>query len=293
MLSNAGTRCATPLRDAGASQVKRLLAQMEVQKQKSLKIAEFVAELQVCLCGRRTSRNHMHARRCVCMYRHTHAYMYQEKCGDTLDPSLLAAAKKGGVDAVSRRLERVLPHNERGETLLVQASRAGKLEAVGMFLSCGANAESGDLFGNTALMCASACGHAPVVQRLLKAKANVDARNGSGCTALWKASQNGHAAVVQVLVLGGADPNTVGQGMSALYVAAQSGHPAVSRLLTDARSCVIVIIIQTEGLILLSSGSSFKRHSTVGLIIIIIMPRLLSFLCPGAERTLMHRGAMA
>lgn len=174
---------------------------MELDKQRKVKIADFVAELL-------------------------------EKCGDVLDPDILAAAKKGGVDAVSRRLEHVLPDSERGETRLVQASRLGKVEAVGMFLSCGANTESGDFFGNTPLICAATCGQVLVTHRLLKAKAAVDAKNRSGCTALWSACCYGNAAVVKALLDGGADLNMTGQGMSALYVASRSGVKCQKSLYT-------------------------------------------------------------
>ena len=165
---------------------------MELDKQRKMKIADFVAELL-------------------------------EKCGDVLDPDILAAAKKGGVDAVSKRLEHVLPESEHGETRLVKASRLGNVEAVGLFLSCGANTESGDLLGNTPLICAATRGQVLVTQRLLKAKAAIDARNRSGCTALWSACCYGHAAVVKALLDEGADLNMTGQGMSAMYVAARSG----------------------------------------------------------------------
>jgi len=67
------------------SQVKKLIAKMELAETRALEIAEFIADLK-------------------------------DKCGELLDSDILAAAQRGGAQAVSRMLEETIPENERGET---------------------------------------------------------------------------------------------------------------------------------------------------------------------------------
>lgn len=152
---------------------------------------------------------------------------------------------------------------EGGETVLIIAAKAGRLDVIIVMMEHWNSVENGGVgrgggpdvinavggFGNTALILAALKGHAKIVTALIgatsKAGVAIDLNmvNEEGNTALIMAAYYGHAAVVTALV--GAtgkdgvavDPNVVNaHGVTALIGAAGNGHTGVLTALLGASS---------------------------------------------------------
>ena len=123
--------------------------------------------------------------------------------------------------------------NEKGETILMQASERGYIKIVKSLLAGGADPNQGS---QSALVLAVKNGRAEVVQMLLDAGANQYDTDTSSWPALMQASMNGHAEIVKMLLKGGADPHAINKSshMSALDYAQTGGHAEVARLLEQA-----------------------------------------------------------
>ena len=123
-----------------------------------------------------------------------------------------------------------------GETPLMTAARAGRLEVVRALVARGATVNSGlPSSGQTALMWAAAEGHADVVEALLAAGADACRELDSGFTAMFFAARGGHRSVVAALLRAGVGVNEVTRptrtggklprrGTSALLLAIENGH---------------------------------------------------------------------
>ena len=97
-----------------------------------------------------------------------------------------------------------------GDSPLVCAASAGRIDIVDALLKAGASPDSCASTGSSALAAASMAGHVHCVRRLLAAGATVDLGCGrSNSTALLQAAQNGHRGVCEVLVAAGADAQKV------------------------------------------------------------------------------------
>lgn len=88
---------------------------------------------------------------------------------------------------------------------LLQAARGGHAEVVKSILAGGrADANGRDERGDTPLIVAARAGHDDVVQALLVARADPNAKNDEGQTALSLAAAGGHDEVIRLLKQAGA-----------------------------------------------------------------------------------------
>jgi ankyrin repeat protein len=140
-----------------------------------------------------------------------------------------------------------------GETMLMIASRTGKVEAVRALIAAGANVNAKESRGQqTALMWAAAEGNGEAVGALLHAGAELNTRVDSGFTAYLFAVREGHIGVVRTLLKAGVDVNETVQpglisgkkfaqvragprsGTSALVIAVTNAHYELAAHLLDA-----------------------------------------------------------
>ncbi|KAJ8246699.1 hypothetical protein GJAV_G00254410 [Gymnothorax javanicus] len=124
--------------------------------------------------------------------------------------------------------------DSEGRTALHVAAWQGSLEAVGLLLKAGADADARDGEGRPPLHTAAWRGHASVARLLLDSGgASVDrACFQQGATALCIAAQEGHAELVAVLLERGANPrHTDLYGRGPAKVAGKRGHTHIVKLL--------------------------------------------------------------
>lgn len=125
------------------------------------------------------------------------------------DAEVIAALAAGGVD-VDAPLPRVAGAREGpyGDTLLVAAARAGRIDLVRALLERGADLERQNTDGQTALLAALAAGRNDVVGLLLERGARLRGlRDARGQQPLQVAVISGNALAVRVLIAAGADVN--------------------------------------------------------------------------------------
>jgi ankyrin repeat protein len=144
-----------------------------------------------------------------------------------------------------------------GETPLMTAARAGRVQAVKLLIAHRANVNAKEqLRGQTALMWAAAQQHPDIVQTLLEVGADFNARSISrrqlvntagnadysgvieveqgGYTPLLFAARRGDIASARLLLAAGANINDAApSGTSVLVIAAHSGHTALADFLLD------------------------------------------------------------
>ncbi|KAI8463136.1 MAG: ankyrin repeat-containing domain protein [Monoraphidium minutum] len=168
---------------------------------------------------------------------------------DPRHTSLTAAAAAGDAAAVERLLAQPgadpnAASDPQSASLLLAASRAGRVRCVAALLGAGADVhrvgplESAKDSGY-ALHAAAAKGDVEVIRLLLAAGARVSVRtNSTATTPLWLAAAGGHAEAVRVLLEAGADPAARDreEGMTTLHAAARAGSaPAATALLAHPR----------------------------------------------------------
>jgi len=112
--------------------------------------------------------------------------------GNVVDPAWTMVCKMP--KSILRRLE-----DERGQTPLHLAVRAGHLAVAERFLSEGVDANSKDKFGWTPLHSAAERDHKSIAERLITKGANVNATDGASRTPPWHARDNGHTEIVELL----------------------------------------------------------------------------------------------
>jgi ankyrin repeat protein len=166
-----------------------------------------------------------------------------ELAAENGSPRVIEALLDAGADAKTATPE--------GETVLMTASRTGRVEAMRLLLARGADPNAQETrFGETALMWAAAENHAPAVRLLLEAGAKVDLAGKKmtfarkvggqttlpvgGLTPLMYAAREGALDAAAALVEGGAnldvqDPD----GTTAMVLAIINGHYDVAALLLD------------------------------------------------------------
>src|SRR5688572_16661416 len=115
---------------------------------------------------------------------------------------------------------------------IVDAAKAGNLEAVRTFLKQPKAATVASKDGTTALHWATDLDNLPMAQALVRAGANVRAANRYGVTPMYSAAVNGNAALIELLLNAGADPNVaLPEGETPLMTAARTGKAEAVRLL--------------------------------------------------------------
>src|SRR5688572_8458836 len=115
---------------------------------------------------------------------------------------------------------------------IVDAAKAGNLEAVRTFLKQPKAATVASKDGTTALHWATDHNNLAMAQALVRAGANVRAANRYGVTPMYSAAVNGNAALIELLLNAGADPNVaLPEGETPLMTAARTGKAEAVRLL--------------------------------------------------------------
>ncbi|MEW8149454.1 MAG: ankyrin repeat domain-containing protein [Candidatus Thiodiazotropha endolucinida] len=119
-----------------------------------------------------------------------------------------------------------------GETALMKAAWAGRLDLVDLLISKAPQINQQSQEGWTALFYAAVRGHYQIVSSLLKNGAEVNLADLDGNTPLMAAAWNGHTQVAELLLNQGVDPNWHNHdGWSPLMFAALEGHIDIARLL--------------------------------------------------------------
>ncbi len=160
-----------------------------------------------------------------------------------MSAGLIEAVKAGDIDAVRGLLAAGADVNSRdgeGSTLLMLAAHAGNLAMVSALLEAGAEVNASDERGWTALMKAAYNadldrGFADVVQALIDAGANVEMPIGYGIRPLMLAAGYGETAVVETLLKAGADVTARNEGgLTALMMVKQKHYVDVINMLHEA-----------------------------------------------------------
>jgi uncharacterized protein len=115
---------------------------------------------------------------------------------------------------------------------LIDAARAGDLNAVRCLLACGFAVDQRDAKGSTALLHAAGSGELRIVQMLLNAGADAGVVAATGATALSAAIMRGHAEVVrELLTRQGVQSHRFDGGISPLMLAVALGRQEIAELL--------------------------------------------------------------
>jgi ankyrin repeat protein len=125
-----------------------------------------------------------------------------------------------------------------GPLTIVDAAKAGNVEAVRAFLKQPNAANLASKDGTTALHWATDLDSLLMAQALVRAGANVKAANRYGVTPIYSAAMHGNAAMLELLLNAGADPNVaLPEGETPLMTAARTGKvPAIRLLLSRGAS---------------------------------------------------------
>ena len=138
-----------------------------------------------------------------------------------------------------------------GETMLMTAARTGKVDAVRVLLTRGADVHAKEpRRGQTAIMWAAAEGHVQVIETLIEAGADFRTPLDSGFSPLLFSVRQGRIPAVKALLKAGADVNEVVKvqsnpklpegerplrnGMTPLHLAVANGHLELAAELVDA-----------------------------------------------------------
>ena len=124
--------------------------------------------------------------------------------------------------------------NSKGESLLIQACRAGDVDMVQLLLCAGASIDTPDRMGRTPLMHAVKEKQPAVVATLLRVGAQVEITDRNGASALSMAIDSGHVSVMQSLVQGKVDLwKSKAHDESLLVYAALNGKEAIAKALVN------------------------------------------------------------
>ena len=133
-------------------------------------------------------------------------------------------------------MQNVNARDKNGHTLLIDAAKAGDLEAVDDLLHRGAEVDAKSSKGKTALHYAAANGKLDVVNLLITSGADLNARDRDWHTPLMLAAIYGCNHTVQSLLINGADPNAKTlAGTTAMAYAENNDHPLAHALLKKAQ----------------------------------------------------------
>ncbi|CAK9041773.1 unnamed protein product [Durusdinium trenchii] len=124
--------------------------------------------------------------------------------------------------------------NYEGETVLIWASKEGRLELCRWLCGRGSAANAVDAYGNTALLWAIREGHVDVVRWLLTRDVDLEAVDPDGCTALAWAAKRGRTEMAEALLEHGAWVNSKDKhGYTPLVWAAKTGDMITVKLLIE------------------------------------------------------------
>ena len=122
-----------------------------------------------------------------------------------------------------------------GDTPLIRAVAAGRVDVSRLLIEEGADIGKKDLMGGTALHKAAAMGHADLVTLLLRSGADVRAGDRKGRTPLHHAARHGQFEAVRLLIAGGAELNAEDRlGETPIEKARLGTHFTVTKLLEDS-----------------------------------------------------------
>ena len=155
-------------------------------------------------------------------------------CGTTQLPLHSAAAKSENTGASAAQPTRdTRQTNPHAGPALVDAARAGNLEAAKQHLVAGADVDFRNQQGFTPLHVAAQEGHNKVAELLIAKGANVNTSGRLiGTTPLDSAALLGHKEMVELLIDSGADINPqIITGETPLQRAEQRGHSAIAEIL--------------------------------------------------------------
>jgi ankyrin repeat protein len=159
--------------------------------------------------------------------------------GPSADMTIVQAAKAGNVEAVRALLEAEADSNAAepdGTTALHWAVQNGHAELVDLLLRSGAKVAAANRYGVTPLAVACTAGDAAIVERLLASGADPNGAFADGETPLMTASRTGSAETIKALVARGADVHARERrkGQTALMWAAAENNVAAIRALVEA-----------------------------------------------------------
>ena len=155
-------------------------------------------------------------------------------CATTQSPLHSAAAKSENTGASAAQPTRdTRQTNPQAGPALVDAARAGNLEAAKQQLAAGADVDFRNQEGLTALHMAAVKGHNKVAELLIAKGANINTSGRLiGTTPLDSAALLGHKEMVELLIDSGADINPqIITGETPLQRAEQRGHSAIAEIL--------------------------------------------------------------
>ncbi len=150
-----------------------------------------------------------------------------------------AAALTGDIEKIKASESIIIKYinkpNEEGQTFLMLASFNGHTDLCDYLIKNGAHVEARDNSGRTALIYAATGPFAPTVKLLLLNGANANSvDHGEKFTALMNAAAEGQMEVVQILLQHGADKNLQDvDGDTAESFALQNNHLDVSNFLKN------------------------------------------------------------
>jgi hypothetical protein len=153
---------------------------------------------------------------------------------------MIEACRAGEVEAVRRLLEagadkdKAFADRQGQSTPLLVACEEGHIEVVRLLVEAGADKDQATThYGYTPLYVACLKGQIEVVGLLVGAGADKDQANTDGYTPLSVACQEGHIEVVRLLVEAGADKDkSTTDGCTPLHCAAMHGYDTICMLLT-------------------------------------------------------------
>lgn len=157
-------------------------------------------------------------------------------CSREHTTELMNASKAGNVEAVQAALQRGSSINEqsnKGKTALMFAAAEGKTEVARLLIQQGADVDMPDQYGTTAIIVAATAGEEKVVSLLLQKGANPRVRDESGSAPLVNAVYLGHTATVKLL-LAALAPLEKQDGEELLLLAAGLGHSEIVHAMIEA-----------------------------------------------------------
>lgn len=147
---------------------------------------------------------------------------------------LMDAVERGDAAETASFLAKGLDPNStdpQGQTILMMASRLGRLEVVKTLLSRRADPNRQTPKGDTALMIASLAGHLDIVRTLFAAGARMDTR---GWNALHYAAYGGSPDIIRFLILRGAQKDALAPNWDTpLLLAVRNGRTEAAKALIE------------------------------------------------------------
>ncbi|XP_067653937.1 putative ankyrin repeat protein RF_0381 [Haliotis asinina] len=154
----------------------------------------------------------------------TSSHLSSDQCTEALCGCCHYGNEDGAMQLLSQNQAGVCSSkNNKGDTPLICATRAGNWKICRLLVEKGASMTSVNGDGDCALHLAAESGNQDLTGLLLN-RSTRNIRNRKGETALHKAAMIGHKGTVDIILDNGADRNVkTNDGLTALYIASQSG----------------------------------------------------------------------